>query len=60
MKNVEMRVEGNALTIIVDLSKDFGPSSTGKTRIVATTEGIIEVPGRTEKIGINVMRKVAK
>ena len=26
MKNVEMTVDGNTLTIKVDLSKEFGPS----------------------------------
>jgi hypothetical protein len=31
MKNVEMNVEGHFLTIKVDLTKDFGPSSSGKT-----------------------------
>jgi len=31
MKNVEMSIEGNILTIKVDLSKDFGPSASGKT-----------------------------
>ena len=30
MKNVEMKVEGNILTIKVDLTKEFGPSSSGK------------------------------
>jgi hypothetical protein len=30
-KNVEMTVEGNILKIKVDLSKEFGPSSSGKT-----------------------------
>jgi hypothetical protein len=32
-------VEGNILTIKVDLSKEFGPSSSGKTIIIASTEG---------------------
>ena len=31
MKNVEMTVTGNILTIKVDLSKEFGPSASGKT-----------------------------
>ena len=31
MKNVEMTQEGDILTIKVDLSKEFGPSSSGKT-----------------------------
>ncbi|MFO0698391.1 MAG: hypothetical protein U0236_04115 [Nitrospira sp.] len=57
MKNVEMNVDGTVLTIKVDLSKEFGPSSTGKTIIVATTEGNITIPNREEKIGLNVYRK---
>ena len=36
-----MKVEGNILTIKVDLTKDFGPSSSGKTIIIASTEGNI-------------------
>ncbi len=57
MKNVEMTVDGQMLTIKVDLSKDFGPSSTGKTILIASTEGNIVVPGREEKVGLNVYRK---
>ncbi len=56
MKNVEMIVEGNVLTIKVDLSKEFGPSASGKTIIVASTRGNIAVPAREEKIGLNVYR----
>ena len=57
MKNVQMTVEGNLLTITVDLSKEFGPSSSGKTIIVASTEGNVTIPEREEKIGLNVYRK---
>lgn len=57
MKNVEMTVAGNILTIKVDLSKEFGPSSSGKTTIIASTEGNITVPDREEKVGLNVYRK---
>jgi hypothetical protein len=57
MKNVEMTVEGTVLTIRVDLSKEFGPSSTGKTIIIASTEGNVTIPNRQEKIGLNVYRK---
>jgi len=56
MKNVEMTVEGEALIIKVDLSKDFGPSKSGKTIIIASTEGNVSVPERVEKIGLNVYR----
>jgi hypothetical protein len=57
MKNVEMKIEGNILTIKVDLSKEFGPSSSGKTTIVASTEGNVSVPDRDEKVGLNVYKK---
>jgi len=57
MKNVQMAVEGNILTIRVDLSKEFGPSASGKTIIVASTEGNVSVPDREEKVGLNVYRK---
>lgn len=57
MKNVEMKVEGNILILKVDLSKEFGPSSSGKTTIVASTEGNIPVPDREEKVGLNVYKK---
>ena len=57
MKNVEMTVEGTILTIRVDLSKEFGPSSTGKTIIIASTEGNVTIPTREEKVGLNVYRK---
>lgn len=57
MKNVQMVVAGNMLTITVDLTKEFGPSSSGKTIIIASTEGNVAVPERDEKIGLNVYRK---
>ena len=57
MKNVQIAVEGNILTIKVDLSKEFGPSASGKTIIIASTEGNVSVPDREEKVGLNVYRK---
>ena len=57
MKNVALRVEGSLLTITMDLSKEFGPSASGKTTIIASTEGNITIPNREEKIGLNVYRK---
>jgi len=57
MKNVQMTVEGNILTIKVDLSKECGPSASGKTIIIASTEGNVAVPEREEKVGLNVYRK---
>lgn len=57
MKNIEMNVEGEMLTIRIDLSQDFGPSSSGKTIIVATSEGNVTLPGREEKLGLNVYKR---
>ena len=58
MKNVEMSLEENILTIKVDLSKDFGPSASGKTIIIASAEGIVVIPGHEEaKVGLNFYRK---
>jgi hypothetical protein len=56
MKNIEMTIEGDTLVIRVDLLKDFGQSKSGKTIIVASTEGNVSVPGRKEKIGLNLYR----
>ena len=62
MKNVEMRVENGKLHIVVDLSLEFGPSSSGKTIIIASSEGNADVPGAASgvKIGLNVYRSKGK
>ncbi|MDR3210906.1 MAG: hypothetical protein LBU79_03195 [Planctomycetota bacterium] len=57
MKNVELEIEGDILTIKVDLSKTFGQSASGKSIVIATSEGNQALPGREEKIGLNVYRK---
>jgi hypothetical protein len=60
MKNVEMEVSGDILRLTADLTKDFGPSKSGKTTIIASTEGNKTVPGRDEKIGLNIYRQESK
>jgi hypothetical protein len=59
MKNVEMKREGDKLVITIDMSKTFGRSASGKTTIIATTEGNVCPPGSVPdvKIGINVYCK---
>ena len=58
MKNVEMRVEQGKLVITVDLTKDLGPSASGKSIMIASTEGNVDVPAAPDvKIGLNVYRK---
>jgi hypothetical protein len=59
-QNVALNVSADRtiLTITIDLTQDFGPSSSGKTRIVASTKGNIEVPGKTDfRLGLNLFRK---
>jgi hypothetical protein len=58
MKNIEMSINGDILTIKVDLSKTFGKSSSGKSTIISSTEGNVSLPGKDEiKIGLNVYTK---
>lgn len=57
MKNIEMTTNGNILTITVDLSKEFGKSSSGKSIIIANSEGNQSVPGTDFKIGLNLYKK---
>ena len=58
MNNVAMNLTGNILTIQVDISKDFGPSASGKTIQIASTQGNVGLPGKSDvKIGLNVYRK---
>lgn len=59
-KNVDMDVQGDKLTITVDLAKEFGSSKSGKTIIVASTEGNKTIQGRIEKIGLNIYRQPDK
>jgi hypothetical protein len=50
-------VDGDKLMLIVDLSQEFGPSASGKSITIASTEGNISVPGYEEvKIGLNVYK----
>jgi len=58
MKNCDMKLDGNILTITVDISKEFGKSSSGKSVIIASTEGNVSIPEKEEiKIGLNIYRK---
>lgn len=53
-----MTREGDILTVKIDLSKNFGPSASGKTLTVASTEGNVLVPDeQSMNIGINVYKK---
>jgi hypothetical protein len=55
-KNVNIDVTKDKLTIVVDLKKDFGPSNSQKTIIVASSEGNAPIPGTDIKFGLNVYK----
>lgn len=58
MKNIEMTTNENILLIKVDLSERYGKSSSGKSTIIASTEGNQSIPGHEEiKIGLNIYTK---
>jgi len=58
MENVKVEVKGNELILTVDLSKEVGPSKTGKTIIIGTSSGNEKVPGNSEiQFGLNVFKK---
>lgn len=57
MKNMAMKTEGSKLIITVDMAKDFGPSKSGKSIIIASSEGNQPIPGADgAKIGLNIYR----
>lgn len=57
MKNIGMRVEDGKLILEIDLNQDFGPSKSGKTNIIASTEGNQAVPDHEEiRFGLNVYK----
>lgn len=58
MKNVTMEVKGNLLHITVDLAQEHGPSSSGKSICVASTEGNQPVGVGDIKIGLNVYKPI--
>lgn len=58
MTNCEMHVEGDVLTIKIDLTRRFDQSKSGKSIVVATTGGNISVPEHMNlRIGINCYEK---
>lgn len=57
-KNIEFKVEGKKLTLVIDLDKEQGLSGSGKSTIVATTSGNVKLPGAEEvTLGINAYRR---
>lgn len=57
MKNINMKITGDKLTIEVDLSKNFGKSKSGKSVVVASTNGNIVLAYKDSmKLGLNLYK----
>jgi len=56
MQNVKWEIESDKLIIEVDLTKDFGPSKSGKTITIASTRGNQKIEGTNAIIGLNVYK----
>lgn len=57
-QNVELTTVGNTLTIVVDLSKTLGDSSSGKSTNIASSGGAIDIPGFPGvKVNMTVYKK---
>lgn len=52
---MEIRIEGNQL-IIKSTIGSGAPSSSGKTLVVATTNGFVPVEGSNLKVSLNVIK----
>jgi hypothetical protein len=47
--------EGN--TFAMNLTQRFSPSFSGKTTLIASTEGDFSLPGRERVVGVNITRR---
>ena len=56
-ENVKGKLAGHVLTLTIDLSHRAGKSSTGKSDIIATTSGNMDL-GNGVRLGVNCFRKV--
>lgn len=55
--NVVCTIDGDVMTLTIDLSHDAGPSKTGKSDIIASTNGNIAVGGTGVTLGLTAYRK---
>jgi hypothetical protein len=58
MTNIKATVNGDVLTMTVLLTERHGRSKSGKTEMIASTNGNVSVPGHEDiKMGINIYTK---
>jgi hypothetical protein len=56
MKNIEIKMDGNKAIITVDMEKSFGVSKSGKSTIIASTEGNKQIKEGVF-MGLNIYKK---
>ncbi len=57
MQNIDVKLGGNTAVIKVDMRRNFGPSSTGKSTIVASSRGNKLIKDSGIYFGLNVYKK---
>lgn len=55
MLNVKQTIKGNKLILEIDLNEEYGLSKSGKTTIIASSQGNVTVKDDI-KVGINVYK----
>jgi hypothetical protein len=56
VKNINYVIDENELTITIDLTQNFGFSKSGKTQVIASTEGFLrfdEIQGLMLNLNLN-------
>jgi hypothetical protein len=57
-RNVTVALEGDMIVIRMSASAPTAESKSGKSAVLATTNGNVGIPGTDLKIGLNVYRSV--
>ncbi len=60
MRNVRFSSDGDTLTIVIKLDEQGQVSASGKSSVVASTDGNVPVPGTDLKLGLNLYRRMAR
>jgi len=61
MRNVQTKLEGSKLTIVIDINAATEASKSGKSDVIASTEGNVKIstPDGERFLGLNFYRKIA-
>lgn len=55
-ENVKTSIQESILTVSINITKDFGPSKSGKSNMIATTGGFLDL-GDGVSLNLNLVRK---